>query len=338
MTSSKNNALYWHKENQAVVCDLCPRRCVLRDGQRGFCFVRKNQDGVLVSDAYGRCCGLSIDPIEKKPLYHFYPGSNILSFGTAGCNMGCMFCQNWHLSKAKSLREMSYEVTPKEIAKLAKKHNCRSVAFTYNDPIIFIEYAIETAKECKKLGIKTVAVTAGYIEEKPRKDFFEFIDAVNVDLKAFSEDFYKKNCLASLKPVLDTLLYIKQKTDVWLEITNLLIPGENDSQEEIITLVDWIADNLGLDVPLHLSAFYPSYKFMDKPKTPSEILKRARKMALVKDLRYVYTGNITDKEGGNTYCPGCGNTIIDREYFQLARTSIKDSCCKSCGYEIAGQF
>ena len=230
-------ARYWKKmEDKGVQCVLCPRHCLLKNQQRGFCFVRQNIDGQLVLTTYGRSSGFCVDPIEKKPLNHFYPGSGTLSFGTAGCNLGCRFCQNWDISRSREFDRLNAKASPKQIALAAKNGGCKSVAFTYNDPVIFAEYAIDIAKECHAIGIKTVAVTAGYIEGRAREDFFSHMDAANVDLKSFSEKFYKEKVFGTLQPVLDTLTYIKKETKTWLETTTLLIPGENDSSKEITEL------------------------------------------------------------------------------------------------------
>jgi pyruvate formate lyase activating enzyme len=325
-------------ENNSVQCELCPRGCILAPGQHGFCFVRQNIDGELESIVYGKCSGLAIDPIEKKPLYHFYPGSKVLSLGTVGCNMGCEFCQNWHLSKAKNFEAMKTEASPNEIAQLAHSKKCKSVAFTYNEPIIFAEYAIDTAKQCHDLDIKTVAVTAGYISKKARKEFFSVMDAVNLDLKAFSNDFYKEHCNAELKHVLDTILFIRHNTNAWLELTTLLIPDINDDPKEIKSMCKWIAKNLGTEVPLHFSAFHPSYKMMDSYSTPVETLGKARKIALACGIKYVYIGNIYDKEANSTWCPACKELLIERKGFELGACNIEGNICAFCGKDIAGCF
>ena len=322
-----------------VQCTVCPRECILSDGQRGFCHVRQNQGGDIVLTSYGYNTGLAVDPIEKKPLYHFYPTSRILSFGTVGCNLGCQFCQNWQTSKAKVDPQKLNKVSPEVIVQLAVKHNCKSVAFTYNEPTIFLEYAIDTAKECKKLGIKTVAVSAGYINPEPRSELYKYIDAVNVDLKAFTADFYKKNCLAKLDPVLDTLKYIKNETNVWLEVTTLLIEGENDSDETLQLECEWIAQNLGDSVPLHFSAFRPHYKFHDRVTTHIDTLKRARNIALSKGLKYVYAGNVANPETSTTYCSNCSSSLIVRNGFFVQEYNLdKNGCCLACGGKCDGLF
>jgi pyruvate formate lyase activating enzyme len=321
-----------------IECQLCPRQCKLGEGQRGFCFVRKNHDGCMVLTTYGRSSGFCIDPIEKKPLNHFYPGSSVLSFGTAGCNLGCRFCQNWDISKSREFDRLADQASPQTIARCAKELGCRSVAFTYNDPVIFAEYAIDVAKACHDAGIATVAVTAGYMTSNSRPEFYQFMDAANVDLKGFTEQFYHELCFAELGPVLDTLIYLRRETDVWFEVTTLLIPGKNDSAEEIDRASDWFAAELGPDVPWHFTAFHPDYKMLDVPHTPPEILARAREIARSKGLRYVYTGNIRDVAGSSTYCPGCGRRIIERDRYALGEWRLRGNCCRDCGYRIAGHF
>ena len=299
---------FWKpQEGSRILCVLCPRHCSLADGQRGFCFVRQNIGGQMILTTYGRSSGFCIDPIEKKPLNHFLPGTSILSFGTAGCNLGCKFCQNWDISKSREFDRLTDEATPKAIARRAKELGCPSVAFTYNDPVIFAEYAMDVADACRELGIHPVAKTAGYITDEARPEFYQHMDAANVDLKAFTEDFYKKVTLGALQPVLDTLLYLKKETRVWFEITNLLIPDENDSDREIHAMSEWIMTHLGPEVPLHFTAFHPDFRMMDKPPTPAQTLTRARDIALSKGLHYVYTGNVHDPKGSSTYCPAVKN-------------------------------
>jgi pyruvate formate lyase activating enzyme len=331
---------YWHTlEDGRVICDVCPRNCRLRNGKRGACFVRQADHGEIVLTSYGRSSGFCIDPIEKKPLNHFYPGSSVLSFGTAGCNLGCKFCQNWEISKSREVDTLADIAMPEQIAHAARQYGCKSVAFTYNDPVIFMEYATDTAQACHEQGIYSVAVTAGYINEQPRREFFRHINAANVDLKAFSEHFYHKICSAHLAPVLDTLLYLHHETDVWFEITTLLIPEENDSNHELDEMTRWIYDNLGPDIPLHFSAFHPDFKMMDKPRTPPETIKRAREIALENGLNYAYVGNIFDEAGDSTYCPACKSKVLSRDWFQLGESHLSDTgLCQHCGYQIAGRF
>lgn len=331
---------YWHKlDDGRIQCDLCPRFCKLREGQRGLCFVRANLDDEIVLTSYGRSSGYAIDPIEKKPLNHFLPGTPVLSFGTAGCNLACKYCQNWDISKSREIDTLADEASPELIATAAAELDCRSVAYTYNDPVIFHEYAIDVAKACREKGIKSVAVTAGYVTEEPRKEFYQYMDAANVDLKGFTEEFYFKLTGGHLAPVLETLEYIKHETDVWLEITTLLIPGKNDSDKEINELTQWVADKLGPDVPLHFSAFHPDYKMMDVPPTPVETLIRAREIAIKNGLRYAYTGNVHYPQGDTTYCHNCGEVLIGRDWYRLTAWNLDaNGACKSCGTPCAGVF
>jgi len=321
-----------------IECRACPRLCKLQAGQRGFCFVRQNLGGQMILTTYGRSSGFCIDPIEKKPLNHFYPGTSVLSFGTAGCNLGCRFCQNWDISKAREFDRLADKASPETIAIVAQQMGCRSVAFTYNDPVIFAEYAMDVADACREAGIASVAVTAGYMTDESRPDFYRHMDAANVDLKGFTEEFYHRNCYGELAPVLETLKYLRQATNVWFEVTTLLIPGENDSDEELSRAADWFAANLGPDVPWHFTAFHPDYKMLDKPHTPPGTLIHARAIAQARGLRYVYTGNIHDSEGGSTWCPNCGERVIERDWYVLGEWQLKQNRCAKCGFEIAGHF
>lgn len=319
-------------------CTLCPRHCELRDGQRGLCYVRGRIGATMVLTTYGRSSGFCVDPIEKKPLNHFLPGSAVLSFGTAGCNLSCAFCQNWAISKSRATDTLSDRAEPEAIAAAALQAGCKSVAFTYNDPVIFFEYARDVAAACRRAGLKTVAVTAGYITDEARPAFFDCFDAANVDLKAFSEDFYAKTCGGQLQPVLDTLVYLREETQVWTEITTLLIPGRNDSDAEIAALSRWVAGHLGPDVPLHFSAFHPDFKLTDAPPTPPATLQRARDLAKAAGLRHVYTGNIHDPAGGSTWCHGCGDMLIGRDWYQLGAWHLDGNRCRSCGAVCSGVF
>ena len=322
-----------------IQCDLCPRHCKLKDGQRGMCFVRKRDGDQMVLTTYGRSSGFCIDPIEKKPLNHFLPGTPILSFGTAGCNLGCRFCQNWDMSKSREMDTLMDQASPEKIARMAKKLGCFAVAYTYNDPVIFYEYAVDIAQSCHELGIKSVAVTAGYICPEPRREFYHYIDAANVDLKGFTETFYQKICLADLGPVLDTLKYLKHETDVWFELTTLLIPGENDSEKELHEMTQWVVENLGPDVPMHFTAFHPDFKMMDIPNTPPATLTRARRIAIKNGVRYAYTGNVHDKAGESTYCHHCGARLIGRDWFVLSEWNLTDDGrCTVCGAQCEGVF
>ncbi len=331
---------YWHKlESGRVQCDLCPRFCKLKEGQRGMCFVRACEDSAVVLKTYGRSSGFCIDPIEKKPLNHFYPNSAVLSFGTAGCNLACKFCQNWDISKSRETDTLADEASPEVIARAASKLDCRSVAFTYNDPVIFHEYAIDVAAACHELGVKTVAVTAGEVCEEPRAEFYKYMDAANIDFKAFTERFYKQLCKGHLQAVLETLLYLKHETNVWFETTTLLIPGENDSDKELDELTSWVADKLGADVPMHFTAFHPAWKMLDKLPTPPSTLTNARRIALGNGLRYVYTGNVHDEKGGSTYCHQCGERLIGRDWYVLTAWNLDEKgACKNCGEPCAGVF
>ncbi|MCK5448002.1 MAG: AmmeMemoRadiSam system radical SAM enzyme, partial [Gemmatimonadetes bacterium] len=314
-----------------------PRLCRLREGQRGLCFVRANLEGRIVLTTYGRSSGFCVDPIEKKPLNHFLPGTSVLSFGTAGCNLTCSFCQNWHISKSRETDTLAERADPETIARAAAELGCRSVAFTYNDPVIFHEYAIDVARACRERGVRTVAVTAGYVCAAPRAEFYRWMDSANVDLKAFTDRFYRKLAAGQLDPVLDTLRYIRQETDTWLEITTLLIPGENDSDGEINALTRWIVDELGPDVPLHFTAFHPDWRMRDVPATPPATLSRARSIALKNGVRYAYTGNVIDPEGQTTRCHDCGAILIGRDGYSLVRWALTEGGrCAECGTTCEG--
>ena len=331
---------YWHAlEDGRIQCDLCPRYCKLHEGQRGFCFVRACVDGQIVLTTYGRSSGFCVDPIEKKPLNHFLPGTPVLSFGTAGCNLGCKFCQNWDISKSRQIDTLADYAPPDRIARAAERLGCRSVAFTYNDPVIFHEYAVDVAQACRERGIKTVAVTAGEICPEPREEFFAHMDAANVDLKAFTESFYRKICLGELQPVLDTLKYLKHETNVWFELTTLLIPGENDSDEELDAMTRWVVDELGPDVPMHFTAFHPDFRMLDKPPTPPETLHRARRIARTNGVRYAYVGNVYDQDGSSTYCHQCGYTLIIRAGYEILGWGLDEAGkCQHCGTPLPGVF
>ncbi|HYH42179.1 MAG TPA: AmmeMemoRadiSam system radical SAM enzyme, partial [Burkholderiales bacterium] len=293
----------------------------------------------MMLTTYGRSSGFCIDPVEKKPLNHFYPGSSILSFGTAGCNLACKFCQNWDISKSRDMDRLADQATPEAIAAAAAEHGCKSVAFTYNDPVIFAEYAMDIADACRSRGVQTVAVTAGYIHAAPRREFFAKMDAANVDLKAFTDEFYFKLCGARLNPVLDTLVYLKHETKVWFEITTLLIPGKNDSDDELSAMSAWIMKELGADVPVHFTAFHPDHKMTDIPATPAATLTRARRIAMDAGLRYVYTGNVHDAAGGSTYCAGCRKPLIVRDWYRIESYHVTDEgTCPDCSTPVPGRF
>ena len=337
---SDHPARYWHLlDDGRMQCDLCPRDCRLHEGQRGACFVRQRAGDGMVLTTYGRSSGFCIDPIEKKPLNHFYPGSSVFSFGTAGCNLACKFCQNWDISKSREMDTLMDAASPEAIARIALAQGCKSVAFTYNDPVIFAEYAMDAADACRALGIQSVAVTAGYMHDVARREFYAKMDAANVDLKAFTDEFYVRQTGAHLQPVLDTLAYLQHETDVWFEITTLLIPGLNDSPAEMEAMSKWIVRELGRDVPLHFTAFHPDYKLTDLPPTPPSTLRRARAIALAEGIRHVYTGNVHDTEGGTTRCPGCNRAVIVRDWHDILTYRLTaDGHCDECGTAIAGRF
>jgi pyruvate formate lyase activating enzyme len=331
---------YWHRlDDGRVQCDLCPRFCKLHDGQRGFCFVRGCLEGEIVLTTYGRSSGYCVDPIEKKPLNHFLPGTPVLSFGTAGCNLGCKFCQNWDISKSREFDTLADEASPDLIARAAEQLGCRSVAYTYNDPVIFHEFAIDVAKACRERGIKSVAVTAGEVCAEPRAEFYEYMDAANVDLKAFTERFYKEICASHLAPALDTLKYLKHETNVWIELTTLLIPGENDSDAELDEMTKWVVEELGPDVPMHFTAFHPDFRMLDKPATPLTTLTRARKMALDNGVWYAFTGNVYDPEGQSTHCHVCDELLIGRVDYDITAWNLTaEATCPKCGTHCVGFF
>ncbi len=331
---------YWHRtDNDTIQCDLCPRACKLREGQRGLCFVRGRINDQIVLATYGRSSGFCLDPVEKKPLNHFLPGSAVLSFGTAGCNLACKFCQNWDISKSREMDTLMEQAMPETIAKIAVDSGARSVAYTYNDPAIFHEYAIDVAQACRAQGIRNIAVTAGYVCPAPRAEFYRYMDAANVDLKAFSESFYRNVTGSHLAPVLETLEYLHHETAVWLELTTLLIPGLNDTEEELQNMTQWVVQRLGPDVPMHFTAFHPDYKMLDRPHTPPATLIRARQIAMDNGVRYAYTGNVIDIEGGSTYCPNCHACLIGRDRYELRDWHLHASGkCKHCGTQLAGVF
>ena len=332
-------AKWWEPtQNNKILCTLCPRYCEIGEGQSGFCFIRYNNAGKLYSAGYGRPTGFALDPIEKKPLNHFLPGTQVLSFGTAGCNLGCKFCQNWNISKAKLDATNSMSASPEAVVKLALKHNAPSIAYTYNDPTIFGEYVIDISGIARQNNIKNVMVTAGYIDEEARKDVYKYIDAANVDLKAFNENFYYKLTSSHLEDVLDTLFWLKNETDVWIEITNLIIPGQNDNPEEIKQMCSWILKTLGENVPIHFTAFHPDYKMTHIPKTPPATLSYARKIALKEGLRFSYVGNVHNTEEQTTYCPNCNTEIIVRDWHTVSTNSLSGGSCTKCSKSIPGIF
>jgi len=331
---------HWHGlDDGRIQCDVCPRACRLREGQRGLCFVRGRLDDQIVLASYGRSSGFCVDPIEKKPLNHFLPGTPVLSFGTAGCNLACRFCQNWDISKSREIDTLTSSASPDALADAAQRLGCDSIAFTYNDPVIFMEYAMDVADACRERGIKAVAVSAGYMEPAARAEFYQHMDAANIDLKAFTEEFYKKITFAKLGVVLETLEYLHHETDVWFEVTTLLIPDHNDSDKEITEQCAWFYEHLGPDVPLHFSAFHPDFKMMDVPRTPPATLSRARRIAMDAGLKYVYTGNVHDPDGQTTYCPGCGKPVVSRDWYVINRYDLTDTGeCRHCGTAIPGRY
>ncbi len=331
---------YWHRlPDGRLQCDVCPRACRLQAGQRGLCFVRAREGDEVVLTTWGRSSGFCVDPIEKKPLAHFLPGTPVLSFGTAGCNLACRFCQNWDISKSRETDTLADAAPPERIARAAAALGCRSVAFTYNDPVIFLEYAVETARACRARGIRSVAVTAGYVCPEPRRELFAEMDAANVDLKAFSERFYHGICGGHLAPVLETLVHLHRETRVWLEVTTLLIPGENDSPAELEAMSRWFVDQLGPDVPWHFSAFHPDWRMLDRPPTPPETLRRAREIARAHGLHHVYTGNVHDPEGQSTFCAGCGALLVGRDGYEItAWRMAPGGRCPACDTSCPGVF
>ena len=332
---------YWHAlEDGRIQCDVCPHHCKLKEGKQGLCFVRACVDGQIVLTTYGRSSGFCVDPIEKKPLNHFLPGTPVLSFGTAGCNLTCQFCQNWDMSKSREIDILAAKASPEAIAQKAQELGCRSVAFTYNDPVIFLEYADDTAQACHERGIKTVAVTAGYVSGGgPREHLFRNLDAANVDLKTFNNEFYRRLCSGDLQTVLDPLLYLKNETSVWIELTTLLIPGENDSDQEIDEMTRWVVENLGPEVPMHFTAFHPAWKMQDTPPTPSSTLSHAREIAIQNGVRYAYTGNVHDPNGDSTWCHNCGQLLIERDWYRLGEWNLTpEGNCRFCGTHCAGVF
>jgi len=340
MSNSIVDTRYWHRlEDDRLQCDVCPRHCRLREGQRGLCYLRQRLDDKIKLVGYGRSSGFCIDPIEKKPLNHFYPGTAVLSFGTAGCNLACKFCQNWDISKSREMDRLADRASPRQLARAAHDYGCRSIAFTYNDPVIFLESALDVAIAGREQGLNSVAVTAAYIDPEPAAEFFPKMDAANVDLKAFNEGFYKKICGGQLAPVLETLKYIKHETQCWLELTTLLIPGENDSDRELDNLTAWVAANLGTDVPMHFTAFHPDWKMTHIGPTPIASLRRARQISITNGIAYPCTGNVHDCEGSSTWCRHCHQLLIERDWYQLGDWNVdSEANCSKCGTSLPGRF
>jgi pyruvate formate lyase activating enzyme len=334
-----HEARWWRPlGNGKLLCYLCPRLCEIPEGKAGFCFIRKNVGGRLLSLGYGKSTGFAVDPVEKKPLNHFLPGTSVLSFGTAGCNLGCKFCQNWNISKARIDEKRSERGSPEDVVELALRTGCAGIAYTYNDPVIWAEYAIDIARVAREAGLKNVFVSAGYVTPEARPEIYRYMDATNIDLKAFTEDFYRHVTLSHLEPVKDTLVWLKHETDVWLEITTLLIPGRNDSDLEIAEECEWIAEALGPDVPLHFTAFHPDFKMVDLPSTPASTLRRAREIARRAGIRYCYVGNVHDRDGQTTFCPQCGAALIRRDWHAILSYRLIGNRCPDCALEIPGVF
>lgn len=322
-----------------IQCDLCPRRCRLRPGQRGYCFIRRGTDGGIELTTWGRSSGFAVDPIEKKPLFHFHPGTAVFSFGTAGCNLGCRFCQNWEISTSREWDRLAAAATPDAIARWCVDNGVPQVAFTYNDPVVFAEYAIDTARACRSEGIRSVAVTAGWIGSGAREEFFDVMDATNIDLKGFNEEFYRRITGASLTDVLETIAWVARRGRTWMELTTLLIPGLNDSDDEIRREAEWIRSELGPEVPLHFTAFHPAHRMTGISPTPVSTLIRARALALEEGLHHVYTGNVVDPEGSVTRCAGCGEALIERERYVVSAYRLTTSgACPCCGTPLPGRF
>jgi len=333
-----NEARWWSPQGeQRVRCELCPRLCILDEGKAGYCRVRRNEGGRLSTEVYGSTSGWCVDPVEKKPLYHFLPGHPVFSFGTVGCNLGCVFCQNWGLSELGA-QNMLRPARPEQLVSAALAEGCGALAFTYNEPAIAAEFCIDTAQACHASGIRTIAVSSGYVSGEAREAFFGAMDAANVDLKGFSEAFYHRFCAGRLAPVLETLEYIARSRRTWLEITTLLIPGANDDPDEIRALCAWIREHVGAQTPLHFSAFHPDHRLMDASPTSTATLRRSRAIALEEGLRFVYLGNIRDREGSITVCPCCGETVIAREGYRVLALEIHDGTCARCGALIPGVF
>ncbi len=334
------NARHWHPlDDGRIQCDVCPRDCRLADGQRGFCFVRQNEGGRMNLTTWGRSSGFCLDPIEKKPLNHFLPGSSVLSFGTAGCNLACRFCQNWDISKSREMDRLMDSATPEAIAEAARRSGARSVAYTYNDPVIFMEYALDVAQACREIGVRSVAVTAGYMHAEARRELYAGMDAANVDLKAFTDRFYHDVCGGHLEPVKETLEYLVKETKVWVEITTLLIPGLNDGDAETDALSAWVSNISARTCPLHFTAFHPDYRMGNTPPTPPSTLRRARQRALATGLHHVYTGNVRDIDGDTTRCSGCHSPVIVRDGYVVLEYRLDDhGHCRHCGQRLPGVF
>ena len=326
--------LFWEKgSSDHVQCQLCPHRCRIAKGHVGKCGVRRNEHGTLHSLIYGKCSGVSADPIEKKPLHHFYPGSLVFSLGSVGCNLSCDHCQNYHISTAKPDGYRFSEISPEDAVDLAQQHGCKGIAFTYNEPTIWFEYTYDTAQRAKKAGLYTVYVTNGFITADPVQKIAPLLDAMNIDVKAFTNTFYKKTCQASLQPVLDTCK-LAHELGIHIELTYLVIPGKNDSMDEIRRFCSWVLETVGEEVPIYFSRFHPHYKMTDKQATPLSTLTQSFDMAKSMGIQYVYLGNVADPEYENTFCPSCGEVLIERTGFTARLSGLSQGKCMTCGKVI----
>ena len=329
-------ARYYEKlPNRKIKCTLCPRSCIIDDLERGYCGVRENRQGAYYTLVYGKPCTIHVDPIEKKPLFHFLPASSALSLATVGCNVFCKFCQNWEISQSRPEQVSAMRVSPDEMALRAIQQNCHVVAFTYSEPVVFAEYMYDVAAVAKKSEIRSVMISNGFIQKQPMRDLCTVLDGVKIDLKAFTERFYRELVSGELKPVLDTLVLLRQEK-IWFEIVYLVIPGENDDRNELASLSRWIRSELGEDVPLHFTRFYPQYRMTNLPPTPIKTLQEARNIALDAGVHYVYTGNVPGDKGENTYCPACGKLLIRRLGYTVVENNLKSSSCPACQKIIAG--
>lgn len=333
---SRVEARYYKKHpDREIECTLCPRLCKLGDKERGYCGVRENQDGTYYTLVYGKACAVHVDPIEKKPLFHFLPKTNALSIASAGCNVNCKFCQNWEISQVRPEQVHHIDLPPASVVSLAAKYDCPTIAYTYTEPVVFFEYMVDTAKEARKKGIRSVVITGGHIKLEPLDELIDSVEAIKVDLKAFNQDFYSSYVRGDLAPVLEAIKKIAQ-SDIWLEIVYLVIPTLNDSVAEIDRMSRWILDTAGPDVPLHFSRFYPMYLLKNLPPTPISTLEKARETAIARGLYYVYIGNVPGHQAEDTFCPKCKSLIIQRRGYDIQKVSIKNGLCEHCRHAIAG--
>lgn len=331
-------ARYYKKlPDREIECLLCPRKCLLGDRERGFCGVRENKEGTYYTLVYGKACTIQVDPIEKKPFFHYHPKSRTLSLAAAGCNVNCKFCQNWELSQVRPEQVSHFDFPPKEVVATAHKYDCPVIAYTYTEPVVFYEYMVDTAKTARSSGLKNVVVTGGHINKEPLQELVEKVDAIKIDLKAFNQKFYSDYVRGELKPVLEAIKTVAQ-SNVWLEIVYLVIPTLNDSQKEIKELSQWLMNEIGPDVPLHFSRFFPTYLLKNLPPTPVSTLERCRKIAQNEGIHYVYIGNVPGHEGENTYCPFCGKLLIQRRGFEIRQFNLQDGKCPQCQKNIPGEW